>query len=279
MVSQYLVCTNIDYRYWAVVDSSPSVILGLSKARAGISPDLLKNELQLDHTPQNLALSLYTTPYGKPYFDFIKKKLAGQEKSGIFILSISPESIMDIDEEKTVEEGELIYDLHVVNSPVNLEYLVRKKISLSSIARIITLFKNRHQDSTRVVYHRNGWSESTPSEGFLDNNFWRYLTYKRNKEREHYLLETVKWLKDRGTVYLVRMPLHSDLKSLEDNIYPDFNKDMEALASQENVLYLNHASAFDDSAFKDKGGSHFDSNYAQKYTRKLAKDLLNSQGR
>ena len=69
-----------------------------------------------------------------------------------------------------------------------------------------------------------------------------------------YLKKTISFLKTRGTVYLVRFPMCSGMRELENDYIPYFDSLITDLAIRYNVRYFNFVSNPDDYDYTD--GNH-----------------------
>ena len=86
--------------------------------------------------------------------------------------------------------------------------------------------------------HENGWLEvNLPNDSFSVDRRRKFTIsgYEKKVNNYHfsdirfqYLLKTINFLKRYGKVYLVRLPVHSSLTSLENQIMPDFNQDIRS---------------------------------------------------
>ena len=87
--------TNTVDRFYPKI-SGPEVdgiILGSSRGFYGLNPDKVFEGLLVNRQKINFAFTMSTSPFGKVYFDAIKKKVNPKVKDGIFILEVSPLSL------------------------------------------------------------------------------------------------------------------------------------------------------------------------------------------
>jgi hypothetical protein len=94
---------------------------------------------------------------------------------------------------------------------------------------------------------------------------------KFSKFRFLYLRKTIQLLKKHGEVYLVRMPVHTSLLTIENSFDPQFDKRMINLANNTHVEYLNFAD--DSTQYSYTDGNHLYIEDAKKYSIQLAERI------
>ena len=104
----------------------------------------------------NYAMTLANSPYGKVYFESIKRKLDTSSKNGIFILEVNPWSIcsetLDPNDESNFREADLFLSkLNCVDCNPNIEYLARHYSDA-----YINLWRDTYSP---LILHPNGWLE------------------------------------------------------------------------------------------------------------------------
>ena len=81
-----------------------------------------------------------------------------------------------------------------------------------------------------------------------------YSNHDFSQYRYDYLRKTIEYLHRFGDVYLVRLPVGSEMSELEREFIPDFDDKMRVLCSQFDIPYIN---LFDRSGqFRTIDGSH-----------------------
>ncbi|WP_339925654.1 hypothetical protein [uncultured Cyclobacterium sp.] len=227
-----------------------ALILGNSKAALGILPSILNDRLGEIYPAKlyNYSFTVYNSPYGPAYLESIKNKLANFEGNRCFIITVDPWSISsDIKDpnnpDKFAENERFISNVKNVNVSPNHEYL-KEWFSKSYYEIVLLRFKNK---SWKL--HKDGWFETigairestiNKNRDFMVTFYEDYLTkYSYSSKRYEYLQETISYLKSRGAVYLVRMPLHQDIFEIENKLDPEFNAKMINLAEQYNLIYFN----------------------------------------
>ncbi|QQS30397.1 MAG: hypothetical protein IPM47_05465 [Sphingobacteriales bacterium] len=236
-----------------------NLIIGTSRAAQGLQPEIFNKILNANI--YNYAFSVTHSPFGKVYYESILKK-HNKEKNGIFIITVDPWSISswckDPNDLNQFRENELcLNNTRYVNLYPNLEYLY-KNLNGKYIDIILPPSKN-------MFLHNNGWLEvsgipmdsASVNQRILDKIATYRTEYlpktKFSQVRLDYLLQTVKYLKNYGKVFLVRLPVHRDMLEIEDKIMPDFNNVIEkAIALSDD--YLDLTTKNDDFIYTD--GNH-----------------------
>lgn len=84
------------------------------------------------------------------------------------------------------------------------------------------------------------------------------------------LEETLAFLKDYGTVVLVRMPSHPKILHIENTLDPEFDQKMMKLGAAMQVAYLNYSNVKE---WNLKDGVHLTKNEAKRFSNMLAANL------
>lgn len=268
--------TENDAFYWKSTYATPNLIIGASRANQGISPDVLDAELGLEQPSLNFAFTGIHSPYGKPYYKLIKRKIDYDHTPGLFILSVHPGNLADYKGGGGQRENDFrFYDLWCVNCNPNAEYIIRNIKGEQSLLPVIITNKKPRRDFD--IIHHNGWVERTtpPDMRELEIEELKALQYDpfRSKEREAYLEKTVEYLKGFGKVVMVRMPIVADFKEREDIFFKhQFDILMQQIADHHGAHYLDYSGEGADYEFND-GIHHLDGPSAERFTRRLAEDI------
>ncbi len=203
-----------------------SLILGSSRSAQGILPSILEKELNKEIF--NYSFTIDHSPFGPVYLNSIKKKIKPEAEHGIFIITVDPWSVSGDGEnpEEFRENNRCVAYTSSVDSNPNFSYL-SKNIFGKYIDKI-TFNKNK------VYLHDDGWLEiDVPMDTVsivnrLQEKIDQYRTYympsyKVSRVRLDYLKQTVEFLKSHGSVYLVRLPIHPEVFTIELEAYPNFN--------------------------------------------------------
>ena len=224
-----------------------SLVLGTSRALQGVNPSIVDSVL--DYQSPNLfnfAFTLTSSPYGECYLDAIKAKLENDTQKGYFILTIDPWSISEkkstppeIDDRRSV-----LFGMRNFNSHPNFEYLMKKypsgwgMIPFKNL-ELLFLKKNYKKLNNSVkgsftFLNDDGWLNVFTS---LDKSFVaqkelkKFNSYKQYSDdrqlsyyRYNYLIKTIEYLNSKGKVFLVRLPVHSEMLQIENEYTPDFDR-------------------------------------------------------
>ena len=278
-IVQYQNMTVDDTFYWKSTYAAPSLLLGGSRALKGISPGILEQELNLGQkSVLNFAFNGNHSPYGEKYFNLIKRKIKIQDERAIFVLSVIPMSIMDIKDLDFNRENEFrFYDLFNVNMNPNIEYILRNPRANKSFLQKIYELKSTPE---KKIVHSNGWEEMTieiNSNTKIGRPVEQLIKYDMEKspEREIWFRNTVEYLSNIGQVYMVRLPISSLMLQKEEALYPEFDAEMEQIATRKNVHYFNFAVEGKQYEFTDSH-HHLNGQSAIRFSKKLATSIKSS---
>ncbi|MEX2567499.1 MAG: hypothetical protein WD431_16255 [Cyclobacteriaceae bacterium] len=89
--------------------------------------------------------------------------------------------------------------------------------------------------------------------------------------RYQFIEATVRYLKGKGKVILIRMPVHQDIYQNEQELIPDFDKRIETVAKKLEVRYLNFSV---DQGWEFKDGAHLKKSSAFDFSILLSDKLV-----
>lgn len=228
-----------------------SLIIGSSRAAQGLQPKILDSIIE-DCSIYNYAFSRIHTPYGRPYFESIKKKLNKGSKDGVFIVEVNPWSISkkigeSLDSLSFGEESSFLGKVKQVDIKPNLYYLLN-----FYDGRNIEIFtkKGTNYHGEDLFVHDDGWYQVKIHDDEARKNRRIKSTIESYKKiREEYsglskarlqsLKQTIAYLKSYGTVYVVRLPIHKEMLAIENGFFPDFDNRMLQLSDKMHVDYIN----------------------------------------
>lgn len=261
-----------------------SLLLGTSRAAQGMVPEIFNQRLQRSDI-FNYAFTNENSPYGEIYFKSIQRKLSEDGKDGIFVLSVDPWSLSsDVSDpdnsEKFREVGLTLDKLSFVSMNPNIPYMV-------------TCFEGQYLDlidrkrDTSLFLHADGWlevkvpmNESSVAKrtknkigDYRDNILPKY---KFSNVRFDYLKKTILFLKEHGSVYLVRLPVHPDMFVLEDKLMADFDQLLKECAVANGIDYLSYKDSV--SGFEFTDGNHLAVNSAYKVSTQIAESISQKSG-
>ncbi|WP_231128716.1 hypothetical protein [Chryseobacterium vaccae] len=253
--------TDDDYMHFAV-EKPQNIILGDSRGAQGIVPSVLKEKLAVPF--DNFSLNIVYSPYGQIYLKALKRKLNPATKNGIFILTVNPWNLSlnhivkkkeDFPEEKSPLKNMYFYDM----SP-NYEYLLRNYTK--SWFKIYTDREEAGRSNTFL--HKDGWMEvdvnmnkdSVAARTALKTKEYRDMmeNYNLSDERLKALNDIINYLKDKGTVYLVRIPTSKNITEIENEKFPEFNDVMKEISQKHHLKYYNFAGQYNEFQYTD--GNH-----------------------
>ncbi len=264
-----------------------SLILGTSRSEQGIVPSVI-DSLIPGCKIYNFSFSIIQSPYGPAYYNAIKKKLDEKRAGkGLFILAVDPWAISsetkDPDDSAHFRENSLaLSNMNSVNSYPNYEYL-SKNYAQPFFHLLLDKVKKRKEYS---VIKKDGWlqvnvsMDSNKVSRRTDQRIKKYVTdyapyYKLSSLRVHYLDKIINYLKTRGDVYLVRLPIHPRMMEIENRLLPSFDSVINNLSSKNNVSYIN----YEDSGYRYKyvDGNHLYKDDAKIVTAQIA-GFIKSRG-
>jgi len=266
-----------------------SLIIGTSRAAQGILPKEINEELSLDPKLYNFSFSLDNSPFGEVYLKAIKSKLKKNTNDGIFIVAVNPWSIAEDtdDKSKKIDSKSLLFNLNRTSGKPNLEYLVKnykrgwgniliKKFETRILQRLQK--DNSKLKGSSMFVHEDGWLEVSTSiePSYLANNIEKktktYIdalgTHKFSDYRYNYLVKTIEFLQERGTVYLVRLPVHDKLIQIEKQLMPEFDSKMNSIGLEKNIEYLNFLPKAENYVYTD--GNHLYKTSAKLVSQEIA---------
>lgn len=294
VLSFFLADGTIDSFYLRFTTPKQSnLILGTSRAAQGLQPQIIDSVLKqngFEYKLFNYSFTLAHSPYGPVYFQAIKKKLDEQAKNGIYIIAVDPWSISsntkDPNDSMAFEENKLCLakTKHVNGNHLNIDYLINS-YSQPIFSIYIHKIKNLLREPTTVL-HKNGWLEvsvsmdSAQAQARLKNRIKEYTAsfvpyYHFSSLRFFYLEKIIDLLNQHGNVYMVRLPVDSNLRKMDDHLIPNFDSLMTVLASEKKVQYINYIDDSNKYAYTD--GNHLYKTCGRVVSRKLAEAIAESK--
>lgn len=258
-----------------------SLIVGSSRAAQAFQPRILNQEL-INSNFFNYSFTELHSPYGEAYYSSISRKLNMESFDGRFIVTVDPWVISSKttnpnDSLNFRELGSYIDKVNLVNYHPNLEYLIE---SFSERRIKILTNKGRVGEYETAILHKDGWLEvdlhmdSLGLAALKKNKMEAY----REKLREYsgfssvrlrYLNKIIELFKSHGRVYLVRIPVCNDMQEMENELMPDFNEIMEALATDHSIKYLNMMDDWQSYSYTD--GHHLERMSGAEFSKTVAR--------
>jgi hypothetical protein len=292
LIASYLFLVNklsqgyVDMYYPKFTQRGGNLILGLSRADQGIVPAILQEELKSENYAETYVnFASNQSFYGEVYLNAVKEKLDQSVANGLFVLSVTPGCFTA---PKSAGEKEIVrMDEYTImgkadnfTSNPNYNYIVNcYGEPLYNALHNFTVWEN-------LKSHQDGWNEVSMTSQQMkieekDIDIWKSqnLTFYNRKvrtetfkaHRENSFEETIRFLKKHGVVFLVRLPADPDIIALENENWANFDQQMERIARDHNISYLNYSMGFE--GFRTYDGSHMPSESARMFTRLLATDI------
>jgi len=273
---------NIDDNYMHFAVEKPhNIILGDSRGSQAVLPSVLKGKLHLKF--DNFALNVVQSPYGPVYFEALKRKIHPDTKNGVFILTVDPWNLSlnnTIKELKNFpEEHSPLKNMYFYDKSPNYEYLL-KNYSRSWF-KIYT--EREELGRSNTFLHKDGWLEvnvimqkdslakrELEKEKFFGEDVAK--TQSISKVRLTALEDIIKFLKNKGTVYLVRIPTGEKIMAIENSYAPDFTKKIKAISDKNGVRYFDFSSRSNDYEYTD--GNHMYKESGKIFTSRIADSIL-----
>jgi len=261
-----------------------SLILGVSRAAAGIKPEVLKTYMPGKRF-FNFSFNAYISPYGPTYFKAINKKLDPLAIDGIFILSISPFSFYN----KISAEGDsmnfrelnhCLAKTKFVNVNPNIFYL------FSNYNNFIHKYCNNN-DHVNWYLHDDVWLELNSFTDTVEMIKNRNVIIKKMKKqipklyfsgiRWAYFLKTIKFLQDHGKVYLIRLPVEKQILDIENKLMPAFDSLIQSITQKNDIPFFDMTVLEYDFVFTD--GSHLHKKSSDEVSRLIGEWILSTNAR
>lgn len=255
-----------------------SLIIGSSRAAQGIQPSIINDNFKshFTNTIYNYSFTIKTSPFGKAYYNSIKRKLKESGlKDGLFIIAVDPWSLSNItemgDNKILREDAECVSKMILVNTKPNIEYFIRY------------FDMNWFKSETGCILHDDGWLEINADMNLthvkknISNKINEYSKYHfiKSENRIFYLIKTIDYLKNYGKVYLVRIPTSIEMAQLEFQRWPNFDKDIYSISKNQSIKYFSFKSEI--GKYRTIDGNHLYKADAKKFSKNLSDSIqLNS---
>ncbi|WP_310377803.1 hypothetical protein [Flavobacterium sp.] len=270
----------VDYFYNKV--SSPrqsALIIGESRSFQGLQPAVINENLKGDFDLPifNYSFTLSQATYGDGFLKSIKGKVKQTTRNGLFILSIQP-WLMAEREGDTIEKGIFFekdlppHNMSFFAMNPNFEYFF-KNYSYFHFKAIIKRTSKVHDDGwleesniPKDTILLNQWKQEQIKmyKGFADH-------WKKSAYRFMYLEKTIEFLKQHGTVVLVRIPCSKAIIAIEEQFWNGFDNDMNALAQKNQIQYVNYTLV--ENSYYSYDGVHLDKNSGAAFSKSLCDSI------
>ncbi|MBC8150847.1 MAG: hypothetical protein H8E97_06130 [Bacteroidetes bacterium] len=281
--------TTDDYYLKFSSPKQSSLILGTSRAKQGIIPSVLSSSIENSNLSIfNFSFTLKSSPFGLVYYNAIKQKIDLESKDGCFIVTVDPWSLSKkiSDVNKTPDSLSVLFGISDFTSQPNFKYLFKQfphgwgRILLNRIEKPILKYYSSQLDSSLTgafsMLDNDGWLDVyTPLDSaFVKRKEAEIFELYRNKSnyqtgsesRIDYLDTIVEFLSNHGEVYVVRLPVHKKMLSIEQQYMPDFNnKISNALLKSKG--YLDFSTLDNEYSYTD--GNHLTKTSAKEVTQHI----------
>lgn len=207
-----------------------NLILGTSRAAQGLRPDVL--DTILGTQMYNFAFTLGHSPYGPTYLRRIEEKISPLASDGSYLVAVDPWALSvrggdPLDSLSFPEREYFLGRVHSVNASPNYDYLINHYDQPYT-----DLLLRRWRAASYL--HADGWLEVNPPMDVTsaarrhDKKIREYRAsapeYQLSEVRIGSLVRTLNLLRRHGRVYLVRLPTHHELYTLEQERFPEFDR-------------------------------------------------------
>lgn len=274
---------NTDDNYMRFTSKGSNIIMGDSRGAQAVIPFILDEKFP-GKTFDNFALNIAHSPYGEIYLKGLKRKLKNDTKDGIFILTVDPWNLSKTENEKELRDFVEYYsplnDVHTYTKP-NYEYLI--KHYTRSWFKLFTEREDVGKSSTFL--HKDGWMEVSVNmnadsvatrqvkkvEGYAENAKKLKISEYRLKSLE----ETIIFLKQHGTVYIVRIPASKEIMTIENKYWFQFNEKMKQISDKYKVRYFDFSENPSQYIYTD--GNHMYKESGKILTTQIADSIILNQ--
>lgn len=212
-----------------------SMILGTSRAAMLDASTLCTSLQEPDMDCFNYAFHLGASPYGPKYARSILNRIDPQTKNGVFILCIDPWALATkkatADDSTQFQENETFIEFNPNQVLAEYRYFIKNDKN-----PYYSLFLPKKEKS-----HLEQEGEGRPSEAFVEKHQRAKLEYYKKNHLNEDTLSGIRLaaldglitkLSTYGSVFLVRLPISSEMMALEKQFSPEFSAMMEALAQK-----------------------------------------------
>ena len=259
-----------------------SLILGTSRAAQGIQPAVINDMLGRDDV-YNFSFTVGTSPYGEAYGELIQRKLAPPDgRPDLFILAVDPWSLSvscasGPDTLCLEERDRFTGQLRRVASRPNLEYLYHYYDD--------PLYRIAWPASYSMEVQADGWLRvdlPMTQEAREANRIAKVEVYRRHARnwrlsphRIRGLLELISSLRERGEVYLVRLPVDRLMMDIENDYAPGFADSLRSWSAKTATPLLDLTP--NNPSYETLDGHHLEQASGRRASRAIAEFILRNR--
>lgn len=276
--------TDDNYLHFAV-PKPQNIILGDSRGSQAVVSSVLGNKISKQF--DNFSLNITQSPYGQMYLKALKRKLDPKTNDGIFILTVDPWNLTlhkNVKKEDEYPEMKSPFkNMYFYNMSPNYEYLLKNyKRSWFKI------YLEREEIGRSNTYlHADGWMEvdvNMQKDSVQKREIEKVSFYKQfanenhqSQERLNAFNDIISYLKNKGKVYIVRIPASEGIMKIENQKFPQFNDMMKDIAKKNNLNYFDFSANYNDYVYTD--GNHMYKESSKVFSSQIADSILQSRKR
>ncbi|RZJ47668.1 MAG: hypothetical protein EOO19_09175, partial [Chryseobacterium sp.] len=274
--------TDDNYLHFAV-PKPQNVILGDSRGSQAVVSSVLSNKLSKQF--DNFSLNITQSPYGQMYLKALKRKLDPKTNDGIFILTVDPWNLTlhkNVKKEDEYPEMKSPFkNMYFYNMSPNYEYLLKNyKRSWFKI-----YLERAEIGRSNTYLHADGWMEvdvNMQKDSVQKREIEKVSFYKQfanenhqSQERLNAFNDIISYLKNKGKVYIVRIPASEGIMKIENQRFPQFNDMMKDIAKKNNLNYFDFSANYNDYVYTD--GNHMYKESSKVLSSQIADSILQSR--
>ena len=270
---------NTDDNYRHFTSQASNLVFGDSRGSQAVVPSVLNDKLKADGF-DNFSINIKDSPYGNVYLSAIKKKIDPNTKNGIFILTVDPWNLSLSNKEGNIDVADkmsVFSDMHFYSLDPNYEYLL-KHYDRSWFK----IFLEREQTQKSATYlHKDGWLEvnvDMDEKSKIERVKEKVAFYKDfassqriSTQRLNTFIDLIHFLKNKGEVYVVRIPASKEIMAIENKYSPNFNKIISDITNSNNIPYFDFSPSLDDYQYTD--GNHMYKESSKVFTAQIADSI------
>ncbi|WP_027381695.1 hypothetical protein [Chryseobacterium daeguense] len=267
-----------------------SLILGSSRA-ASMNPQLIDNIVRKkfpDVRLYNYSFTWAHSPFGPKYLESISKKIKPGTKDGLFIVTVEPSAVM-VDKklpdspEYYIENDKSVARTSMVSINPNIEYLVESyDFSITNelnkmirppknVIAEVKILDNGKVDG-KIVKRIPPEIQKITNARKMEELRTKMEGLKISENRLSYLIKTIKFLKHHGEVIVIRMPINKAPYSIENSVFPDFDRRIATICSHEKINYINYNNTPNSYIWTDE--VHLEPASMDRFSKAVAEDIV-----
>jgi len=235
-------------------EKANSMIIGTSRSAQGIMPSIINDRICNDNNAIiNHSFAIGPSSFGPNYYKEIIGKLKENTSNGIYILSVDPWSLAtestNVNDDSLkffeIERKLFVGNLSSSSENPNFDYLYNYWNN-----RFLPFgngFKHLINYEGLLVPHPDGWLEvNITMDSILLNNRinrsteeYRARNMYLSQTRLNYFEKIIKYLKPKGKIFFVRLPVSAGMAEIEHEYFPEFNEAIIELAERHQIPYFN----------------------------------------